>query len=123
MKKFALRRKSKNKSNRDGQNKQDKRDLKNPCLSCLSCLSLSDFLRVPKLKLMQNLYENDWLYDLVHEKPADSEQVAFYERKIKNCGSPVLELACGTRNYLVVLSGEDVGISGTDISEDMRGGA
>ena len=72
---------------------------------------------------MNNLYENDWLYDLVHEKPADSEQVAFYERQIKNYGSPVLELACGTGNYLVTLSGENVELSGIDNSEDMLGGA
>ncbi len=73
--------------------------------------------------MTQNLYENDWLYDLVHEKPADSEQVAFYERQIKNYGSPVLELACGTGNYLVTLSGEETEISGIDISEEMLHGA
>ena len=72
---------------------------------------------------MSNLYENDWLYDIVHEKPNDSEQVAFYERQIKNYGSPVLELACGTGNYLVTLSNEDTDISGIDISEDMLHGA
>ncbi len=73
--------------------------------------------------IMKSLYENDWLYDLVHEKPADSEQVAFYERQIKNYGSPVLELACGTGNYLVTLSGEETEISGIDISEEMLHGA
>lgn len=72
---------------------------------------------------MQNLYENDWLYDLVHEKSADSEQVAFYERQIKNYGSPVLELACGTGNYLVVLSNDETEISGIDNSDEMLGGA
>ena len=72
---------------------------------------------------MQNLYENDWLYDLVHEKPDDSEQVAFYERQIKNYGSPVLELACGTGNYLVVLSNEETEISGIDNSDEMLDGA
>lgn len=71
---------------------------------------------------MQNssLYENSWLYDLIHEKPADSREVNFYERAIKRYGSPVLELACGTGNYLVTLSSQtDVEISGLDISGDM----
>lgn len=72
---------------------------------------------------MQNLYENDWLYDLVHEKPADSEQIAFYERQIERYGSPVLELACGTGNYLVTLSQPEVEISGIDISSEMLDGA
>ena len=66
-----------------------------------------------------NLYDNDWLYDLVHEKAADSEQVAFYERQIGRYGSPVLELACGTGNYLVTLSQNDVEISGLDVSSEM----
>lgn len=68
---------------------------------------------------MKSLYENDWLYDLVHEKEADSQQIAFYEKQIERYGSPVLELACGTGNYLVTLSQPDVQISGIDISEQM----
>ncbi len=68
---------------------------------------------------MENLYENSWLYDLIHEKPADSREVNFYERTIERYGSPVLELACGTGNYLVTLSQNDVEISGLDISDDM----
>lgn len=72
---------------------------------------------------MQNLYENDWLYDLVHEKKVDSKQIAFYERQIRKCGSPVLELACGTGNYLVTLSQNDIEISGIDISDRMLGAA
>lgn len=72
---------------------------------------------------MNNLYDNDWLYDLVHEKAADSEQIAFYERQIQTYGSPVLELACGTGNYLVTLSSDDVEISGLDISDEMLNAA
>ena len=72
---------------------------------------------------MNNLYEHDWLYDLVHEKSADGEQVAFYERQIERYGSPVLELACGTGNYLVTLSQNDVEISGLDNSDEMLDGA
>jgi ubiquinone/menaquinone biosynthesis C-methylase UbiE len=66
-----------------------------------------------------NLYENSWLYDLIHEKSPDSREVNFYERAIERYGSPVLELACGTGNYLVTLSQSDVEISGLDISGDM----
>jgi len=67
----------------------------------------------------QNLYDESWLYDLIHEKSADSREVAFYERQIQKYGSPVLELACGTGNYLVILSQSDVEISGLDISDEM----
>ena len=70
-----------------------------------------------------NLYDNNWLYDLVHEKSATSEEVAFYERQIERYGSPVLELACGSGNYLVTLSQDDVEISGLDISGEMLHGA
>src|SRR5690242_15402437 len=66
-----------------------------------------------------NLYDKSWLYDLIHEKPADSCEVAFYERQIQKYGSPVLELACGSGNYLVTLSQPDVKISGIDISGEM----
>ncbi|HXG83650.1 MAG TPA: class I SAM-dependent methyltransferase, partial [Pyrinomonadaceae bacterium] len=72
--------------------------------------------------IMQNLYDNNWLYDLVHEKSADGEQTAFYERQIERYGSPVLELACGTGNYLVTLSLNDVEISGLDNSDEMLQG-
>ena len=72
---------------------------------------------------MNNLYDESWLYDLIHEKSADSREVAFYERQIKKYGSPVLELACGTGNYLVTLSNSEVEISGIDISGEMLHGA
>jgi ubiquinone/menaquinone biosynthesis C-methylase UbiE len=72
---------------------------------------------------MNNLYNNDWLYDLVHEKAPDGEQIAFYERQIERYGQPVLELACGTGNYLVTLSQHNVDISGLDLSDEMLGGA
>jgi len=70
-----------------------------------------------------NLYENDWLYDLVHEKPTDGEQIAFYEKQIAKYGQPVLELACGTGNYLVTFQEKDVEIAGLDASAEMLGGA
>lgn len=68
---------------------------------------------------MKNLYENDWLYDLVHEKSADSEQIAFYQRQIEKFGQPVLELACGTGNFLVTLSEKNLEVSGLDNSDQM----
>ena len=72
---------------------------------------------------MSNLYENDWLYDLVHEKPADSEQIAFYEKQIERYGQPVLELGSGTGNFLVTLQQQDVEIAGLDVSPEMLGAA
>ena len=65
-----------------------------------------------------NLYEHLWLYDLVHAKPSDSEQIAFYERVIEYFGQPVLELAVGTGNYLVTLSENNFDISGTEKFEE-----
>lgn len=65
-----------------------------------------------------NLYEHLWLYDLVHAKPSDSEQIAFYERVIQHFGQPVLELAVGTGNYLVTLSESDFDIYGTEKFEE-----
>jgi SAM-dependent methyltransferase len=68
---------------------------------------------------MQNLYENDWLYDLVHEKPADSEQITFYQRQIEKFGQPVLELGSGTGYFLVTLSEKNLEVSGLDNSVEM----
>ncbi|MEP7038581.1 MAG: class I SAM-dependent methyltransferase [Acidobacteriota bacterium] len=47
-------------------------------------------------------------------KPADGEQINFYERMIARFGQPVLELASGTGNYLVTLSENDFDIAGTE---------
>lgn len=68
---------------------------------------------------MNTLYEQSWLYDLIHDKAPDGREVGFYERQIELYGSPVLELACGSGNYLVTLSHRDIEISGIDISNDM----
>lgn len=67
---------------------------------------------------MNSFYEQAWLYDLVHQKPADGEQISFYERAIERFGQPVLELASGTGNYLVTLSENDFDISGTEKFEE-----
>ncbi len=65
-----------------------------------------------------NFYEQAWLYDLVHAKPADSENINFYARAIDFYGQPVLELASGTGNYLVTLTESDYNISGTEKFEE-----
>ncbi len=67
---------------------------------------------------MNSFHEQAWLYDLVHQKPADGEQINFYERAIKRFGQPVLELASGTGNYLVTLAENDFDISGTEKFEE-----
>ena len=65
-----------------------------------------------------NFYEQAWLFDLVHAKPADSENINFYQRAIDYYGQPVLELASGTGNFLVTLTENDYDISGTEKSEE-----
>jgi cyclopropane fatty-acyl-phospholipid synthase-like methyltransferase len=70
-----------------------------------------------------NLYENNWLYDLVHNDKAGESQIAFYQRQIERYGEPVLELGCGSGNYLVALSQNLQTIVGLDISEEMLGAA
>lgn len=55
---------------------------------------------------MQNSYENDWLYNLVHHKKPDNKEVAFYQKQIAIYGQPVLELGSGTGNFLVTYSDE-----------------
>ncbi|MBS1796491.1 MAG: class I SAM-dependent methyltransferase [Acidobacteria bacterium] len=69
--------------------------------------------------MTKKLYEETWLFDLVHEKAPDSEQVAFYERQIARYGQPVLELACGTGNYLVTLTESEYDIAGADKFAEM----
>ncbi len=61
-----------------------------------------------------NFYQQAWLYDLVHAKPADSENITFYERAIDFYGQPVLELASGTGNFLVTLTEKGYDITGTE---------
>lgn len=73
--------------------------------------------------MSQNLYENDWLYDLVHEKPADGEQITFYQRQIERFGQPVLELGSGTGNFLVTLTEKHYEVSGLDNSQEMLNAA
>jgi cyclopropane fatty-acyl-phospholipid synthase-like methyltransferase len=66
-----------------------------------------------------DLYENNWLYDLVHNDTAGEAQIGFYQRQIDRFGGPVLELGCGSGRYLVALSNNLQNISGLDLSEEM----
>lgn len=68
-----------------------------------------------------DLYDNNWLYDLVHK--VGEPQIAFYRRQIERYGEPVLELGCGSGNYLVALSNSLQNIVGLDLSEEMLGAA
>ncbi len=70
-----------------------------------------------------DLYENTWLYDLVHGDKVGEAQINFYQRQIERFGEPVLELGCGSGNYLVALSNNLQNISGLDLSEEMLGAA
>ncbi len=70
-----------------------------------------------------DLYDNNWLYDLVHNEKVGDDQIAFYQRQIDRYGEPVLELGCGSGDYLVALSQNLQSISGLDLSEEMLGAA
>jgi len=45
--------------------------------------------------------------------------IGFYLDYARNCGSPILELACGTGRVLVPLVEADCEVHGVDISENM----
>lgn len=70
-----------------------------------------------------DLYDNNWLYDLVHNDKVGEAQINFYQRQIGRFGEPVLELGCGSGDYLVALSQNLQSISGLDLSEEMLGAA
>ena len=53
---------------------------------------------------MSHQFENDWLYNLVHNKEPDNKEVAFYQKQITRFGKPVLELGSETGNFLVTVS-------------------
>ena len=66
-----------------------------------------------------NLYDDPFLYDLVHGNFADAETFRFYSKQIERFGSPVLELACGSGHILVPLAEKGVEIVGIDMSDEM----
>jgi SAM-dependent methyltransferase len=66
-----------------------------------------------------NLYDDAYLYDLVHGDFAEDEIARFFIESTEQYGSPVLELACGTGNILIPLAEAAVDIFGLDISDKM----
>ena len=72
-------------------------------------------------RFMKNLYDDAFLYDLVHGEFADAETFDFYHRQIALYGSPVLELACGSGQILIPLAEKKIEIFGLDVSGAMLG--
>ena len=68
-----------------------------------------------------DLYEDVFLYDLVHGSFADPQTFDFYRKQTEISGSPILELACGSGHVLIPLAKSGLEISGLDISAEMLG--
>lgn len=66
-----------------------------------------------------DLYDDAFLYDLVHGQFAETEIFQFFIELIERTGSPVLELACGSGNILTPLAEAGIDIYGLDISDKM----
>lgn len=65
----------------------------------------------------QGMYRDGKHYDKQHEK--FFSDLPFYEKRIKEYGDPVLEIACGTGRLTLALAQKGVDITGLDISEGM----
>ena len=70
---------------------------------------------------MRNLYEDVFLYDLVHESFADRETIDFLSRQLPFSDAKVLEPACGSGRILLPLREREIDIIGLDISPEMLG--
>lgn len=66
-----------------------------------------------------DLYDDTFLYDLVHDPFASGQILQFFKDSAAEYGPSVLELACGTGNILIPLAEAGVDISGLDISDSM----
>lgn len=66
-----------------------------------------------------DLYDDTFLYDLVHDPFATGEILQFFKDTAADFGPAVLELACGTGNILIPLAESGVDIFGIDISDKM----
>lgn len=66
-----------------------------------------------------DLYDDAFLYDLVHGPIAEAEIVGFLLDYCKVYGSPVLELASGTGSILLPIAEAGIEIRGIDLSENM----
>lgn len=68
---------------------------------------------------MKNLYDDVFLYDLVHGSFAEAETIDFFEKQLPFSDSKVLELACGSGRILIPLAEKGIDILGLDISKEM----
>lgn len=68
---------------------------------------------------MKDLYDDVFLYDLVHESFADAETIDFFIDQLPFSDAKVLELACGSGRILIPLAKRKVNITGLDISKEM----
>lgn len=66
-----------------------------------------------------NLYDDAFLYDLVHGLFAEDEIFRFFHQAAEQYGTPALELACGSGNIMIPLAEAGVEIAGIDISDTM----
>lgn len=66
-----------------------------------------------------DLYDDVFLYDLVHGSFAEPEIARFFIDSAKEFGQPVLELASGSGNILIPLAEAGIDIQGIDISDQM----
>lgn len=66
-----------------------------------------------------DLYDDTFLYDLVHDPFATGEILDFFKETVAEYGPSVLELASGTGNILIPLAESGVDIFGIDISDKM----
>jgi len=66
-----------------------------------------------------DLYDDTFLYDLVHGPLATGEILQFFKDTTAEFGPSVLELASGTGNILIPLAESGVDVFGIDISDKM----
>lgn len=66
-----------------------------------------------------DLYDDAFLYDLVHGQFAENEIFQFFIDLTDESGQPVLELASGSGNILIPLAEAGIDIYGLDISDKM----
>lgn len=70
--------------------------------------------------MIQSLYSNAQLYDLMYPQPSDmGSKSQFYLDLAAASGGPVLELACGTGTVLLPIAERGISCEGIDLSADM----
>ena len=68
---------------------------------------------------MPTIYDDARAYDLLFGGYAQGEDLAFYARRAREAGGPVLELACGTGRLTIPLAEAGVEMTGLDLSAPM----